>query len=75
MPWVVSGLFATEPSLMLGDDLATLPDDDAIRIGMNLDGPTERTAWKPSKEAVGSRISAGFSSSKTSAIVRALSSG
>ena len=43
MPWVVSGLFATEPSIMLGDDLATLPDDDAIRIGMNLDGPTERS--------------------------------
>ena len=38
MPGVVDGLAASKTAGMLANDGAVLPDDDAIRIGLDLDG-------------------------------------
>ena len=38
MPGVVDGLAAPKATGMFANDSAILPDDDAIRIGLDLDG-------------------------------------
>ena len=40
MPGIVDGLVA--PAGMLGDDLAVLADHDAVGIGLDFDGSTDR---------------------------------
>ena len=42
VPGIVDGLVAAEPAGMLGDDLAVLADHDAVGIGLDFDGPTDR---------------------------------
>ena len=54
MPGVIDGLAAPKAAGMLANDDAVLPDDDAIRIGLDLDGasnsPGEDRVFVPSKE-------------------------
>src|SRR4029077_236544 len=47
MPGIVDRLTTAERARMLGDDPTVLADYDAVGIGMNLDGPSNRARCHP----------------------------